>query len=215
MYVKILYNKEAEKGLIGDWGFSCLVGDETLFDTGSDHSILKHNIRQLGVDLGKIKRVVLSHQHYDHVGGIGILQDLGNVEVFITSDLPSDLMAKLTTLDNVKLRTVSGKEKITDGLWTTGEIKGKVMEQALVVETDKGITIISGCLHEGVKEALEVAYTIGDAYGIVGGQHNLEEQDVECMTIIVPCHCTKGKSVIKEAYPTQVIDCKVGLVIEI
>jgi 7,8-dihydropterin-6-yl-methyl-4-(beta-D-ribofuranosyl)aminobenzene 5'-phosphate synthase len=215
MYVKILYDSEAEKGLIGDWGFSCLVGDETLFDTGSNADILRHNLRQLGVNLEAIKRVFISHHHYDHVGGIEILRDLGDVEVFIPSDIPDELMSKLTVMGNVTLKNVPGPTEIAPGLFSTGEIECETKEQVLVVRTDKGVTMISGCLHKGVGKGLEVAYMLGKVYALIGGLHDLQDQQIEGMSLIVPCHCTKGQMAVKKAHPDLVRKCKVGLVVEI
>lgn len=62
-------------GLIGEHGFSVLVerGDtRILFDTGQGYALI-HNSRILGVDLGSIDTVVLSHGHYDHTGGLAEL----------------------------------------------------------------------------------------------------------------------------------------------
>ena len=57
---------------IGEWGLSILVETEeatVLLDTGKGYSIT-HNADSLGIDLGKIERVVLSHGHFDHTGGL-------------------------------------------------------------------------------------------------------------------------------------------------
>ena len=83
MKISILYDNEAEEGFKSSWGFSCLVGDQLLFDVGADMSILLFNMRKASVKLNSINRVVLSHEHGDHVGGIGIVRMLGDVEVFI------------------------------------------------------------------------------------------------------------------------------------
>lgn len=59
-------------GLLGEWGLSILVeigGATVLLDTGSSCS-MTYNADTLGIDLGKIERVVLSHGHYDHTGGL-------------------------------------------------------------------------------------------------------------------------------------------------
>jgi 7,8-dihydropterin-6-yl-methyl-4-(beta-D-ribofuranosyl)aminobenzene 5'-phosphate synthase len=56
----------------GEWGQSMLVEtDENtiLFDTGPGDLIID-NAARLGVDLGKIDKIVLSHGHYDHTGGL-------------------------------------------------------------------------------------------------------------------------------------------------
>lgn len=58
-------------------GLSCLVtlkrGDETrtlLFDTGPVEEVFALNVQRLGVDLGAVEAIVLSHGHSDHAGGM-------------------------------------------------------------------------------------------------------------------------------------------------
>jgi 7,8-dihydropterin-6-yl-methyl-4-(beta-D-ribofuranosyl)aminobenzene 5'-phosphate synthase len=71
--------------LIGEHGFSALVerGDEKiLFDTGQGYALI-HNARILGVDLGLVKKVVLSHGHNDHTGGLSeFLKDGGMRDIY-------------------------------------------------------------------------------------------------------------------------------------
>ena len=57
---------------IGEWGQSLLIeadGKKILFDTGPTGMILK-NAAALGVDLSTADRIVISHGHYDHTGGL-------------------------------------------------------------------------------------------------------------------------------------------------
>ena len=58
---------------IGEWGFAALVevdGRRILYDTGLRPETVLNNARELGVDLGDITDVVLSHYHPDHTGGL-------------------------------------------------------------------------------------------------------------------------------------------------
>ncbi|MDF1534986.1 MAG: MBL fold metallo-hydrolase [bacterium] len=72
-------------GLIGEHGFAALVerGDsKVLFDTGQGYALV-HNARILGVDLGTVDTVVLSHGHYDHTGGLAeLLKGGGRKRIF-------------------------------------------------------------------------------------------------------------------------------------
>ncbi len=56
------------------------IGDEThqiLFDTGPSSDVLLHNLMVLGMGLEVPETIVLSHGHWDHIGGlIGILRAL-------------------------------------------------------------------------------------------------------------------------------------------
>jgi len=58
--------------LLAEWGLSILIETEEvniLFDTGKSISV-SNNADALGIDLGKIDKIVLSHAHYDHTGGL-------------------------------------------------------------------------------------------------------------------------------------------------
>lgn len=72
-------------GVIGEWGLAMLLdfGDEKiLIDTGEQGNIVG-NAGTLGIDLHQIDRVVLSHGHYDHTGGlIEFLKERGKVPVY-------------------------------------------------------------------------------------------------------------------------------------
>ncbi|BDA20121.1 MBL fold hydrolase [Aeromonas caviae] len=62
-------------GCLPEKGQSLLLecdGLKVLFDRGRGRA-LRHNAEVMGVNLGSLTHVVLSHGHYDHVGGIGSL----------------------------------------------------------------------------------------------------------------------------------------------
>jgi len=62
---------------IGEWGFSAVVeadGHRILFDTGARPDTVLKNAKELGVELGNITDVVLSHNHSDHTGGLMTLR---------------------------------------------------------------------------------------------------------------------------------------------
>lgn len=58
---------------IGEWGFSALVdvdGHRMLVDTGAHSDTVMRNARDLHIDLSNVQDVVLTHYHWDHVGGL-------------------------------------------------------------------------------------------------------------------------------------------------
>jgi 7,8-dihydropterin-6-yl-methyl-4-(beta-D-ribofuranosyl)aminobenzene 5'-phosphate synthase len=71
--------------LIGEAGFSALVRFEKngrertlLFDTGVSPTGIVENMRRLGLSLGDVEVIVLSHGHWDHVTGMeGVARTLG------------------------------------------------------------------------------------------------------------------------------------------
>jgi 7,8-dihydropterin-6-yl-methyl-4-(beta-D-ribofuranosyl)aminobenzene 5'-phosphate synthase len=59
------------RGLLGEHGFSAVLsagGESVLFDTGQTGSVVASNLRTMGIV--PPGRIVLSHGHYDHSGGL-------------------------------------------------------------------------------------------------------------------------------------------------
>jgi len=69
---------------LGEHGFSALIETDKgnyLFDTGSGHSVVRNSL-ELNKDLRTIKKIFLSHGHYDHTGGLPeVLKLKGKVDV--------------------------------------------------------------------------------------------------------------------------------------
>jgi 7,8-dihydropterin-6-yl-methyl-4-(beta-D-ribofuranosyl)aminobenzene 5'-phosphate synthase len=82
----------------GEHGFSAFVETDRgdyLFDTGSGHSVVANSL-VLKKDLRTIRRIFLSHGHYDHTGGLPeVLKLRGNVEVHAHPHLFLDRIAVL------------------------------------------------------------------------------------------------------------------------
>jgi 7,8-dihydropterin-6-yl-methyl-4-(beta-D-ribofuranosyl)aminobenzene 5'-phosphate synthase len=61
----------------GEWGYSALVevdGHRILYDTGASPDLVLQNAKALHIDLSDVEDVVLSHNHWDHVGGLMTLR---------------------------------------------------------------------------------------------------------------------------------------------
>ncbi|MCL0089146.1 MBL fold metallo-hydrolase [Dehalococcoidia bacterium] len=74
----------ANYGFLAEWGLSILVevdGARILVDTGPSFSAV-HNAQLMGIDLSAIDRIVLSHGHADHTGGLReVLRRRDEIEV--------------------------------------------------------------------------------------------------------------------------------------
>ena len=73
LHINTLCENTASMGnFLAEWGLSILVETETnriLLDTGANYSAV-YNAESLGIDLGTIDKIILSHGHYDHTGGL-------------------------------------------------------------------------------------------------------------------------------------------------
>lgn len=95
----ICENSSANIGFLGEWGLSILIdidGSKILFDTGMGQSILP-NTELLKIDLSTIDKIVLSHGHADHTGGlIPVLQQVNSkhpgkeIEIIAHPDILAD-----------------------------------------------------------------------------------------------------------------------------
>ena len=135
-------NTADDLGLLAEWGLSILVdtGDTSiLLDTGQTISV-GHNAEALGIDLHKVDKIVLSHGHADHTGGLfDVLGQIGKkVEVIAHPDVLLDrysgkqedkrknvgLPFQLQELERLGAKFKLSKKpvKITPDIMTTGEV---------------------------------------------------------------------------------------------
>ena len=89
--VTILYDAFSDsKEVTKDWGFSALIehdGKRILFDTGNNASIFEHNVKALGIDLGKLDFVVISHRHSYHTTGLKYLLSVNpSVPIYVARE---------------------------------------------------------------------------------------------------------------------------------
>jgi len=210
--ITVVYDNDAIVPALGTgWGFSALI--ETgktaplLFDTGADGLTLLDNMARLRIDPGSIGTIVISHAHSDHTGGLRSLLDINEAAgVYLPAAYRQDIPGR-------KVTHVSGPLEIAEGVFSTGQLKG--IEQSLAIKTEKGILVVTGCSHPGVREIIGAAAKFGQVYGIIGGFHGFNEFEIlRGLSLIVPCHCTQYKSEIMKLFPQPSRRCGAGLVLE-
>ena len=216
MKLTIIYDNEVyekSSNLKSDWGFACLIetkGEIILFDCGARGSILLNNMQKLGINSKTINKIVISHEHWDHNGGLEVLIPLND-------DVELYRLGKNDFNKKIKLKHVEETQMISEGIYTTGRLPGSpVDEQSLVLEGKKGWYVLVGCSHSGVENILQVSKKFGNILGIIGGLHCFDDFSILAeLDFICPCHCTKYKKKLKKIYPTKFVECGCGRIIDI
>jgi 7,8-dihydropterin-6-yl-methyl-4-(beta-D-ribofuranosyl)aminobenzene 5'-phosphate synthase len=230
----ILYdNNQYDERLETAWGFSCLVEglEKTiLFDTGGDSAMLLRNMRKLGIDPQIVEAIVISHIHYDHLGGLaGFLEENNDVTVYLPECLPESIKDTVR-VSGAELVEVREPTKVCERAYSTGELGDLIKEQALVIETDEGLVVITGCAHPGIVNVVREAkkQLKSDVHLVVGGFHLcwmnilqvrgiVDGVSKEGVEMVAPCHCSGdlARSTFEKAYGENFILVGVGRRLEI
>ena len=193
------------------WGFACLVRgtEETiLFDTGGDGRVLLANMQRLGVDPGEIDCVVLSHSHGDHTGGVReLLPHLKPIRWYIPADFEAHLRRNLERAGHTVI-PVTEQVEICPDVYSTGELGSGIKEQSLVVETEAGLVVITGCAHPGIVHITATARKQREqkVHLILGGFHLGSTSEAELSRIVeqlqalgvenvAPSHCSGDRAI--------------------
>jgi 7,8-dihydropterin-6-yl-methyl-4-(beta-D-ribofuranosyl)aminobenzene 5'-phosphate synthase len=227
-------NNSMSAGLRTAWGFACVIetGEtKVLFDTGGEGALLLENMRRLGVDPADIDLVVLSHTHGDHTGGLSdFLHIHPRLPVYFPRSFPKSLSEEIKSAGATPV-PVSSFAEIQPGIFTLGEFRGTIPEQALAVQTPKGLVIVTGCAHPGIVTILSRAKKVfGEepVHLVIGGFHLLRSSREEILEIVkgfrevgvqrvAPCHCAgdTARLIFSEAYGKNYLAIGVGARIEI
>ncbi|MDR1123142.1 MAG: MBL fold metallo-hydrolase [Elusimicrobiota bacterium] len=225
-------------------------GKKILFDAGYSDVFIK-NAEKLNIDLCNLDFVILSHGHSDHTRGLEYLIDIYKKKKHSKPALiahPRIFHKKEFKGENIGIKTKSGvlkkyfnislsasPVKLTKNLNFLGEIPrtnsfetssigGDALtdDTALVYQTQKGLTIITGCSHSGICNISEHAKKLfknKKIDKIIGGLHLLAPRDnllaktvnylvKQKLTKLYPCHCVDLKS--KVALTKKIITEEIG-----
>jgi 7,8-dihydropterin-6-yl-methyl-4-(beta-D-ribofuranosyl)aminobenzene 5'-phosphate synthase len=228
VYDNTLYEPELTAG----WGFSALIeyeGHRLLFDTGADGQALLHNMAALHINPRDIEAVVLSHSHNDHTGGLDALLSTGvRPTVYLLPSFPVSFKQPVSQMTTVI--EVTPDQVITEGIVTTGEMSGNTPEQAIAIDIDQGMVILTGCAHPGIVAIINhIKETSGKpVYLVLGGFHLKDKTRTEIAAIVQafrrlgvehvgPCHCTGEQAIaaFAEEYGDDFVQVGTGKIIEI
>jgi 7,8-dihydropterin-6-yl-methyl-4-(beta-D-ribofuranosyl)aminobenzene 5'-phosphate synthase len=210
------------------WGFSAFVtGPERtiLFDTGSDGALLLENMAKLQIDPGRVDLVILSHIHGDHTGGLtGFLKENSRVQVFLPGSFPAKFK---TAVQGHGAAVVEVKEpqEICANVYTTGILGRRIKEQALIIRTQRGLVVLTGCAHPGIARIIKEVRRLheGSILLVMGGFHLewVTKGKVESIMAafrgygiryVAPTHCSgdKARQLFRQSYGQGYVDAGVG-----
>lgn len=245
MKLKIIVdNYTAAPHLKEDWGFSCLINDEILFDSGWHEEIFWYNLRNMEIDLQKIKLFILSHEHYDHIGSLySLLKENPGIQVIICQNTSSQTQKQILALtDNVRL-TGSDFSPKTNLVWQSAaekifvtpqfsfNYKGTPMvEQSLVIHNATGINLLCGCSHPGIINIIQKVrefFPTENFHLAAGGFHLKDTSRPQIMDIVhqfknykiqkvAPTHCTgkDAENAFRQEYQKDFLPLGAGRIIQ-
>jgi len=186
MKLVVLSDAKAMDGYGSEHGLSFLIEVDhirILFDTGASDLFIR-NAEKIGIDLGDVDAIVLSHGHFDHGDGLQYVD--GNTLVchpgcFVKryrKEGGVNLGLALTKKEierKFKLKTSRDPLRLSEHLYFLGEIPrvndfeaistrymlegGEedhvIDDSGLACITDKGLVVVSGCAHSGICNIIE------------------------------------------------------------
>lgn len=232
--ITILYdNFSARKGVKPAWGFAALltVGKKRiLFDTGGRPDVLLANMSVMKISPALVSDVFISHNHWDHAGGLfSFLNKNNRVKVYLPISF-SQLFQSEVKAAGAKCYRIGAFAKIAKDTYSTGPLGEKIVEQALIVVDPKGLVVLTGCAHPGIINIIKEAKRSfkKPVQAVIGGFHLASKSAAEMEKIIsefkkigvafvAPCHCTGGKAInrFKKAYGDMFIPVGAGSVVAV
>jgi 7,8-dihydropterin-6-yl-methyl-4-(beta-D-ribofuranosyl)aminobenzene 5'-phosphate synthase len=155
-----------------------------LFDLGfgKEREGVIPNALKMGFNLDQVDGIVVSHNHWDHMGGMA---NVKNNTVVIQNELGNPknkpcFVAEPTKGENLEIHQVTEPQELMDGICSIGPIsramfwQGYCKEQTIVVNLKgKGLVVLTGCGHPTLQNITKLVKLVSDVpiYSVIGGLH--------------------------------------------
>ena len=237
MHIKVIINNVIHNPEFRyAWGLSMFIDglkEGILFDTGPDGDILLKNLELAGVTPTFIKHIFISHIHLDHVGGLTQLLDAVDHQpsVYIPKSISLEFEERIKRHGGNVVR-IEKLAKLFDEVYSTGQLGFVIAEQSMVIKTQHGLTVITGCSHPKISKIVahvKESFPDEHIYLVMGGFHLMDknrEYILDTMRYlkelgvekISPSHCSGdlAREIAKEVFgEDNYIDSGAGAVINI
>ncbi|MBN1793995.1 MAG: MBL fold metallo-hydrolase [Candidatus Omnitrophica bacterium] len=207
MKIRVLATGSTRKErLMRRWGVSFLIDDDVLFDTFGDPAVLMENMKKMNVAAQKIKHIVLSHDHWDHTGGLRGISPLCNKpRAYIHAGF-SEAIKRTVEEARAELIQVKDIARIKENVLVTGPISGyynktPILEQALLYERDTALSLITGCAHPGITRIItHLTGRLQKPISLIFGGFHLKDFSCEYIEEMIAQMKSLG---VKKAAPTH------------
>ena len=232
--VKMIFNNiGSDPNYKKSWGLAIWIEqdkDAVLFDTGDNAETLWKNIEAAGVDLTRLSKIIISHDHNDHTDGLPVVLEKTNYEPVVYVN-KNDACSIIKKFSNITLKTVTDPVKITGSIWSTGQMRAfannfEFYEQSVIIIKNNIQYILTGCAHSGVVEITERAIQMHPDIEIsllAGGFHLSLHSPEQVKQIsdklkelkvrrIAPSHCTGAKAIeyFRTSWKEKFVDFNLG-----
>ncbi len=210
------------------WGFSLMIEDYFLFDTGSNGRALVRNMAKMGFSLQELKYLFISHPHWDHIGGIdSVIDENRLMSLFLPDSLSKFYVRDLRKLSR-EVKVISNPQKLFGKFYSTG-IMEPIGEQSIIIEEEDFLIVVTGCAHPGVVNIIKRAIDMlkKPVLYVIGGFHLMRSTEEEINNVIknlkslgveyvTPTHCSGDLAIemFKDVYKDNYIPGGVGRIIE-
>lgn len=181
------------------------------------------------IDPSAVQAVVISHIHSNHLGGLeGFLAENNEVTVYVPASFPVSVRRKIRAAGADDM-DVAGSTEVAPNIFTVGPLGDALEEQVLVVDTDEGLVVMTGCAHPGIVRIVEAAHAqrLGRPIALVMGGFHLSSATTAHVADIIqafqdlgvkkvaPSHCTgdAARRQFRHAYGTDFVEGGVGKVL--
>ncbi|HLD45876.1 MAG: hypothetical protein A2293_03070 [Elusimicrobia bacterium RIFOXYB2_FULL_49_7] len=173
------------------------------------------------IDLSKIKHIVLSHNHWDHVDGLwGLLKHHYGIRVYLCPKFGKPLSDRIRRAGAIPV-TVQGWKAMEHGIYLTAQMIGRykdkpIAERSLVISSGETLVIITGCAHAGAEaiiKQIKAKFPGKRIAALMGGLHLKDMSQIQIRRTVtslqasgiqklMACHCTgaMGLKAVQKSY---------------